>query len=68
MDDLHKLTVARIRAAARKKKWSANQLADFAGLGRGYLSEVLAGKKSPTLRTLAKLAAGLEVSVRDLVA
>lgn len=67
MDDLHKLTVARIRAAARKKRWSANQLADFAGLGRGYLSEVLACKKSPTLRTLGKIAGALEVSVRSLL-
>jgi transcriptional regulator with XRE-family HTH domain len=67
MDDLHKLTVARIRAAARKKKWSANQLADFAGLGRGYLSELLAGKKSPTLRTLGKIAVALEVPVRTLL-
>jgi transcriptional regulator with XRE-family HTH domain len=67
MDDLHRELATRLRAAMRKKHWSANQLADFAGVSRGYVSEVLAGKKSPTLRTLAKLAAGLDVSVRDLV-
>lgn len=67
MDDLHRLTIARIRTAARKKRWSANRLADFAGLGRGYLSEVLAGKKSPTLRTLGKLAGALEVPVSSLL-
>jgi transcriptional regulator with XRE-family HTH domain len=67
MDDLHRLTIARIRAAARKKKWSANQLADFAGLGRGYMSEILAGKKSPTLRTLGKIAGALETSVKSLL-
>ncbi len=66
MDDLHRQMIARVRALTRKKRWSANQLADFAGLGRGYVSEVLAGKKSPTLRSLGKLAAALETSVRDL--
>jgi transcriptional regulator with XRE-family HTH domain len=68
MDDLHKQMVSRVRAAARKKRWSANQLADFAGVSRGYLSDVLAGKKSPTLRTLGKIAVALEVPVRDLLA
>jgi transcriptional regulator with XRE-family HTH domain len=67
MDDLHRELATRLRAAMRKKRWSANQLADFAGVSRGFVSEVLACKKSPTLRTLAKLAAGLEVSVRDLI-
>lgn len=66
MDDLHRQMIARVRALTRMKRWSANQLADFAGLGRGYVSEVLAGKKSPTLRSLGKLAAALETSVRDL--
>jgi transcriptional regulator with XRE-family HTH domain len=67
MDDLHKQMVSRVRAAARKRRWSANQLADFAGVSRGYLSDVLAGKKSPTLRTLGKLAAALELAAGDLL-
>jgi transcriptional regulator with XRE-family HTH domain len=50
----------------RRKKWSINQLADFSGLGRGYLSDVLAAKKSPTVRTLAKLADALETEVSEL--
>jgi transcriptional regulator with XRE-family HTH domain len=66
MDELHRQVAARIRAQARKKRWSANQVADFAGLGRGYLSEVLAGKKSPTLRTLAKIASALDVPLKEL--
>jgi transcriptional regulator with XRE-family HTH domain len=67
MDDLHKQVVSRVRAAARKKRWSANQLADFAGISRGYLSDFLAGKKSPTLRTLGKLATALEVDAKELL-
>jgi transcriptional regulator with XRE-family HTH domain len=44
----------------------ANQVADFAGVSRGYLSE-LAGRKSPSLRTLVKIAATFEVEVRGLL-
>jgi transcriptional regulator with XRE-family HTH domain len=43
-----------------------NQLADFSGLGRGYLSDVLTAKKSPTVRTLVKLSEALEIEVGDL--
>lgn len=50
----------------KKKKLSLNHLADFSGIGRGRLSEILSGKSSPTLRTLAKIANALEVKMRDL--
>lgn len=67
-DETHRRFIARIRALMRQRRWSANKLADFAVVGRGYLSDVLAGKKSPTLRTMVKLARALEVDVRDLLA
>jgi transcriptional regulator with XRE-family HTH domain len=50
----------------RRKGWSVNKLADFSGLGRGYLSDVLTTKKSPTVRTLVKIADALEIEVGDL--
>ena len=49
----------------KRKRWSLNQLADFSGLGRGYLSDVMSAKKSPTVRTLVKLADALEIEVGD---
>lgn len=67
MDAAHRKLTTHIRAFARRKRWSCNQVADFAGVSRGYLSEVLSGRKSPSLRTLVKIAAALEVEVRDLV-
>lgn len=67
MDSLHREIGRRIEAAMKRKKLSANKLADFAGIGRGSLSEILNGSRSPTVRTLAKLAAALEVEVRDLL-
>jgi DNA-binding phage protein len=66
MDSVHRELVTRIREMVRRKHWSANQLADFSGVGRGYLSDILSGKKSPTVRTLVKIAEALEVDVRDL--
>ncbi len=68
MDAIHRHLATRIRQLARSRKMSMNRLADFAGLGRGYVSDVLAGKKSPTLRTLAKIAGALEVPVTELLA
>lgn len=68
IDPVHRALIARVRELARKKHWSANRLADFSGIARGYLSDMLAGRKSPTVRTLSKIARALEVSVRDLFA
>ncbi|HYD55046.1 MAG TPA: helix-turn-helix transcriptional regulator [Gemmatimonadaceae bacterium] len=66
MDDVHRRLIANIKARAKRRRLSANKLADFADVGRGYLSDVLAGHKSPTVRTLVKLATALEVDIREL--
>lgn len=67
MDAVHRQMASRIRQLAKKRKLTANRLADFSGLGRGFLSNILTGKKSPSLRTLAKIAAALDVPVRELL-
>jgi len=64
-DQVHRQLILAVRRHMRRKKWSINQLADFSGLGRGYLSDVLSAKKSPTVRTLVKLADALEIEVGD---
>lgn len=56
----------RIEVIATRKGLSGNQLADLSDIARGYLSEVRAGRKSPTVRTLSKIARALDVSLRDL--
>jgi len=66
-DAAHRYFAARIRELVRRRKWSQNQLADFAGLSRAQLSRVLNGKQSPTLGTMLKIAAALDVSARDLL-
>ncbi len=64
--DVERLLIKRIKELADRKAWSINQLADFSGLSRGYVSRVMRGQCSPTVKTLAKFADGLEVEVRDL--
>ena len=65
-DRVHRQLILSVRGHMRRKAWSVNKLADFSGLGRGYLSDVLTAKKSPTVRTLVKIADALEIEVRDL--
>jgi DNA-binding phage protein len=67
VDGMHREMARRIQQAAKRKGWSVNQVADFSGLGRGSLSEIMRARRSPTLRTLRKIADALDVDVRDLV-
>ena len=66
MDVLHRKLGKRIRQIMADRDLSVNRLADFSGVGRGGLSEILAGKSSPTVRTLGRIAEALGVPVRDL--
>ncbi len=52
---------------ATAKKLSVNQLADFSGLSRGFVSRLLRAEQSPTLDTLAKLAEALDAEPSDFV-
>ena len=67
MDALHRKLTRRTKELMAERGLSLNRLADFSGVGRGRLSEILAGKSSPTLRTVGRLADALGVSVRDLL-
>jgi transcriptional regulator with XRE-family HTH domain len=63
MDANHERLVAQIRRRMTRQGWSANQLADLSGVSRGFVSEMLSGHKSPTLRTLAKIADAFGVQI-----
>ena len=64
--DAQATVAANLKIAASARGLTMQRLADAAALSGGYLSEVLAGKKSPTLRTLARLCAVLQLDVIDL--
>jgi transcriptional regulator with XRE-family HTH domain len=57
-----------VKLARTRKRWSQAELAQAAGVGRTYVSEVERGARNPALETQAKLAAALGVSLADLVA
>ena len=71
LHDLHgrkrdmKLNIRDHLKAARMKQAA---LAEAADITPGFLSEILSGKKQPSVETLQAIAAALKVSVADLVA
>jgi transcriptional regulator with XRE-family HTH domain len=66
-DRLHREVTKRIDQACKRRGWSRNQLADFAGISRGSISMIMNGTNSPTLRTLKRIAAALDLKLRDLI-
>lgn len=65
--ELKTVFAERVTALADEKGWSINRLADFAGISRGYLSDVLRGKKAASLRTVALIASALECEPWELL-
>jgi transcriptional regulator with XRE-family HTH domain len=64
---LTRIFAARVREVAAAKGLSINKLADFSGLSRGFVSEVLRGAKVPSLVTVEQLAAALDVEPWELL-
>jgi transcriptional regulator with XRE-family HTH domain len=67
VDDIHQALTKSLRSLMRRRGWSANRLGDLAGLTGSAVAAILRGEKSPTLRTLARLADALDVKVVDLL-
>jgi len=57
----------RVRERMEALGQSLNFTADFAGINRGHLSQVLRGKQSPTLNTVARLAVALKCQPHELL-
>lgn len=66
-DALHREVIRRIDQARKRRRWTRAQLADFSGVSRGSLSMLMAGKNSPSLRNLGKIATALNMKIRDLM-
>jgi transcriptional regulator with XRE-family HTH domain len=66
-DQLARSVGLRVRALRAEKDWSFDAFVEETGLGRGYISELERGLVVPSLTSLAKLAAALDVTVADLV-
>jgi transcriptional regulator with XRE-family HTH domain len=68
VDEPHRRVAAKIRALARSRKIPLSHVADRAGASRTYLFDVLAGRSSPTLAWLVRIAEVLGVDVAELLA
>jgi transcriptional regulator with XRE-family HTH domain len=68
VDDFHQRVVDRIREVAEKRQIPVTHLPDRAGVGRSHFWEVMAGRASPTLAWLEKVAAALDLDPGELVA
>jgi len=51
----------------KEAKLSIYELSKRSGISQPYIKDLESGKKSPTLRTLEKLAAALGISVGQLI-
>ncbi len=67
MDVLHERLARRIRVIAEARKLPLSHLADRAGVVRSHMWRVLAGRASPTVAWLGKIAAVLDVEAADLI-
>lgn len=66
-EDLRLRMVKRIRALASDRRMSLAELARVSGVSRAALQAILAGRRSPTLDTIAKLANALRVDPIELL-
>ncbi|WP_312128411.1 helix-turn-helix transcriptional regulator [Brevundimonas sp.] len=67
MDVCQKLGL-RVQQLRQAKGWSQDEFAHRANLHRTYVSGVERGIRNPTITVLEKLAAGLEITLSELVA
>ncbi|WP_028549999.1 helix-turn-helix domain-containing protein [Paenibacillus sp. UNC451MF] len=55
-----------IRLIRQKSGLSQEQLALLSNMNTSYIGQIERGEKNPTVRTLEKIAAALEISITDL--
>lgn len=68
MDALQRRVVRRVREIANEHGIPISHLPDHAAVARSHFWNVMAGKKSPTLRWLGKVADALNVDAEELLA
>jgi len=66
-EELRTRVANRIRKLVWDRRLTLAQLAEEAGVSRGMVQAIVAGRKSPTLDTVAKLAKALRVDPIELL-
>ncbi len=67
-DDLHQRVTNRIREIAAERGIAVTNLPGHVEMSPSTFWGIMAGRSSPTLAWLGRIAAGLDVDVEDLVA
>lgn len=58
---------ANIKKYRRLKKMTQKNLGDAIGISNTYLSDIEIGRTNPSIKTLKKIASGLEISYVELL-
>jgi SOS-response transcriptional repressor LexA len=66
-DEVHRRLVAQVRVAAKARGVQLTHVPDLAGVSRSHFWDVLAGRKSPTVSWLSKVAVALRSEPSDLL-
>lgn len=61
-NDIEKAFGQAVRKLRLERNLSQEKLSELSGLDRSYVSEIERGKKTASIRTVIKLAVGLEIS------
>lgn len=56
-----------IRRYRKEKNMTQKDLGDYIGISNTYLSDLEVGRTNPSIKTLKKIAAALEISYIDLL-
>lgn len=64
--DISKQFATKVQELREAKKLTRTQLSELADLDMSYIGKIERSEKSPNLKTIIKLAEGLEVPVKDL--
>jgi len=66
-DEVHRRLVGQVRAAAKSRGVQLTHVPDLAGVSRSHFWDVLAGRKSPTVAWLTKVAVALRSEPSELL-
>lgn len=56
----------RVRALRMQRKWSQEELSFRCGVSKNYISDVERGTRNVSLKSIEKIANGLEVEIMEL--
>ena len=58
---------ARVRTCREKRQWTQEDLAERAELDRSYIAGIEAGLRNPSIKSMAKIARGLGLTISALL-